>query len=261
MNVLSYGSVTKVYRRSHLGRVTETRALTGLDLEVSPGEIVGLLGLNGAGKTTTIKLALGLLFPTAGEVRVCGLSARDPQALGRVGYLPEFPYFYSYMTPREALRFYGRLSGVSDRELEGRIDAVLARVGLSKQRDREIAGFSKGMLQKVGLSQAILHRPDLLLLDEPVSGLDPLAVAEMRELLLSLNQEGKTLFFSSHSISEVERISHRVAILVDGRREAGRHAVTWDGRDASGRAVSGGLYILRIEAGNFKQTKKLLLMK
>jgi len=217
MIVLSYHGVTKVYRKSHLGRVILTPALEGLDLEVRSGEIVGLLGLNGAGKTTTIKLALGLLYPTAGEVRVCGFSAQDPQALRRVGYLPELPYFYSHMTPVEALWFYGRLSGVPENQLHARIGRVLERVGLGPHRDRKIAEFSKGLLQRVGLAQAILHDPQVLLLDEPVSGLDPLALAEMRELFSSLNREGKTLFLSSHSISEVERLCQRVAILVQGR--------------------------------------------
>jgi len=131
-------------------------------------------GLNGAGKTTAIKLALGLLFPTGGEVKICGLPASDPGALRRVGFLPELPYFYSFMSAREALRFYGRLSLVPEKELEERVASCLDRVGLGAQKNRKIGDFSKGMLQKLGLAQAILHSPELLLLDEPVSGLDPL---------------------------------------------------------------------------------------
>jgi len=208
--------LTKIYRRSHLGRVRLTIGVSGIALDVKSGEIFGLLGLNGSGKTTTIKLILGLLRPTRGSVRVFGKSPGSPGMPDSVGYLPEFPYFYPYLSSPEILRFYGRLSGVSPESLEERIAQTLRTVRLSSCRDRRISEFSKGMLQRLGIAQAILHQPSLIVLDEPVSGLDPLAVREMRNLILDLNRGGSTLFFSSHSISEVERLCHRAAILVGG---------------------------------------------
>lgn len=214
---LRYGAVVKDYERSHLGRVTRTRALDGLDLDVREGEVYGLLGLNGNGKTTTMKLALGLLRPSAGTVSVFGRQPGPPDSLCDVGYLPELPYFYPYLTPREALRFYGALSGLDAGELDERIGPTLEKVGLAASADRRTAEFSKGMLQRLGLAQAVLHRPRLILLDEPVSGLDPLAVHDVRGLLRGLNEEGCTLLMASHSISDVERLCHRVGILVKGR--------------------------------------------
>lgn len=217
ITALSFHKAAKTYVRSHLGRTTTSRGVEDLDLVVAEGEVLGLLGLNGSGKTTTMKLALGLLFPTRGEVRLFGRPPQDPEALRQVGYLPELPYFYPYLTPEEALRFYGELSGLVRPELAGRIADTLDKVGLYPHRRRRLSEFSKGMLQKLGLAQAILHRPRLVILDEPVSGLDPLAIREMRELTLALNRSGMALFLSSHSISEVERVCHRVGILVEGR--------------------------------------------
>lgn len=214
---LSFESVTKTYSRSHLGRTTLSRGVEELTLSVREGEAFGLLGLNGSGKTTAFKLALGLLHPTRGTVSLLGEEPRRPSALRRVGYLPELPYFYSYLTPREALRFYGRLSGLGGKALEERIKAVLALVRLSENSDRKMGEFSKGMVQRTGLAQAMLHEPRLLILDEPVSGLDPLAIKEFRDLLQSLNAAGTTLLLSSHSISEVEKLCQRVGILKDGR--------------------------------------------
>lgn len=204
---LEFDNVAKTYVRSHLGRDTVTRGVEALSLAVPRGEAFGLLGLNGSGKTTTFKLALGLLRPTQGRVSVLGLD--------KIGYLPELPYFYSYLTPRETLRFYGRLSGVSD--LEDRVKSVLEQVKLTPHADRRVGDFSKGMVQRVGLAQAILHDPELIILDEPVSGLDPLAIKEFRNLLAALSERGRTLIVSSHSISEVEKVCHRVGVLKDGR--------------------------------------------
>lgn len=209
--------VVKDYERSHLGRVTRTRGLDGLDLEVRTGEIFGLLGLNGNGKTTSMKTALGLLRATAGTVEVFGQTPGVGASLHDVGYLPELPYFYPSMTPREALRFYGTLSGLSPADVAERTGPLLERVGLTDAADRPAKEFSKGMLQRLGLAQAVLHKPRLLLLDEPVSGLDPLAVHDVRQLLRSLNEEGVTMLLASHSISDVERICHRVGIVVKGK--------------------------------------------
>ena len=214
---LSFKGVTKTYSRSHLGRTTYTRGVEDLNLEVRLGEAFGLLGLNGSGKTTAFKLALGLLKATDGQIAILGLSPCDPKAYSQIGFLPELPYFYSFLTPEEALRFYGRLSGLSDEAMSSRIPEVLKSVGLSSQSRRTMGELSKGTVQRVGLAQAILHDPKLIILDEPVSGLDPLAVKEFRDILLSLNEEGKSLIISSHSISELEKLCHRVAILKEGR--------------------------------------------
>ncbi|MBI4249879.1 MAG: ABC transporter ATP-binding protein [Elusimicrobia bacterium] len=225
---LSYLNVTKVYSRSHLGRRYDTLGLSELTLEVRAGEILGLLGLNGSGKTTSIKLALGLLTPSLGEVRIFGKRPQEDGTLKDVGFLPELPYFYPNLSPAEALRFYGRLSGLRGGDLEKQIGVVLERVGLEPQRKKKLGEFSKGMLQKLGLAQAVLHRPKILFLDEPVSGLDPVAIRDIRELLSQLSREGCTLFLSSHSISEVERLCHRVAILVRGRLARLVESAEWE---------------------------------
>jgi ABC-2 type transport system ATP-binding protein len=214
---LSFHGVTKIYSRSHLGRTTLSRGVEDLSFSVEEGEAFGLLGLNGSGKTTAFKLALGLLNATSGSVSLLGGRPCEPSALRRVGYLPELPYFYSYLTPRESLRFYGRLSGLGGKALEGRIDEVLELVHLCDNADRKMGEFSKGMIQRAGLAQAVLHEPRLLVLDEPVSGLDPLAIKEFRDLLQGLGAAGTTILLSSHSISEVERLCQRVGILKDGR--------------------------------------------
>ncbi len=214
---LLFKGVVKDYERSHLGRVTRTRGLDGLDLEVGDGEIFGRLGLNGNGKTATMKTALGLLRANAGTVEVFGRTPGSEDSLRDVGYLPELPYFYPSMTPLEALSFYGTLSGLSAAVVAERSGPLLERVGLADAASRPAKEFSKGMLQRLGLAQAVLHKPRLLLLDEPVSGLDPLAVHDVRKLLLELNGEGVTMLLASHSISDVERLCDRVGIVVKGR--------------------------------------------
>lgn len=208
--------LTKIYRRSHLGRVKTSLGIDRVTLSIKEGEVFGLLGLNGSGKTTTIKLMLGLLFPTAGQIRLFGSPAGSPDAKRAVGYLPEIPYFYKYLSGREVLRFYGRLSGIPEKHLRARIEEVLAMVRMTANAGRAMREYSKGMLQRITLAQAMLHDPRLMVLDEPVTGLDPLGLREMRELIHGLNQKGKTIFFSSHSISEVEKLCHRVGILVGG---------------------------------------------
>ncbi len=188
-----------------------------MNLTVRQGEVIGLLGLNGSGKTTTIKLILGLLFPTTGLARVLGHTAGSPQAKSAIGYLPEIPYFYRYLSGREVLRFYGQLSGIDDRRLAARIDEVLEIVKMKASAHRPMREYSKGMLQRIGLAQTMLHDPAIYVFDEPVTGLDPLGLREMRETISGLNAKGKTIFFSSHSISEVEKLCHRVGILVKGK--------------------------------------------
>jgi ABC-2 type transport system ATP-binding protein len=214
---LSFQHVVKTYAYSHLGRTTYTRGIEQLDLEISAGEAFGLLGLNGSGKTTTFKLALGLLRPTSGQVRVLGHDPWSNRADGRIGYLPELPYFYPFLTPVESLRFYGGLSGLKGKALDERVDHALRETGLTPLRERRIGQLSKGLTQRVGLAQAILHDPQVIILDEPVSGLDPLAIKQFRESLTRLKQQGKTLLVSSHSISEIEKLCDRVGILKDGR--------------------------------------------
>lgn len=214
---LSLRDVTKIYKRSHLGRATKTTGIAHVSLDISPGEIFGLLGLNGSGKTTTIKLILGLLFPTEGELRVQGQAVPSPKAQAQLGYLPEVPYFAKFLTAEELLRFYAKLSNVPDSSRASRINQVLELVRMAPHRSRKLKEFSKGMLQRIGLASALVHDPSILIFDEPATGLDPLGLREIRELMVHLNSQGKTIFFSSHSISEVEKICHRVGILAGGR--------------------------------------------
>jgi ABC-2 type transport system ATP-binding protein len=208
--------------RGHLG-IGRKPAVRGLDLEVRRGEILGLLGPNGAGKTTTIKLLLGLLRPDCGSILLHGRPPSDPAARARVGYLPESPYFYAYLSAEEFLDFYARLQGLQARERKRIVRRTLERVGLAGRERLALRKFSKGMLQRVGLAQAIQHDPELVILDEPMSGLDPLGRRDVRDLILSLRDAGKTVLFSTHILQDVEMICDRVAILVQGRlRSSGR---------------------------------------
>jgi len=193
------------------------RALDGLSLSVKKGTIFGFLGPNGAGKSTTVKAILGLLRPSSGSVRLNGLPADDPRSRRDVGYLPEEAHYYRFLTPLELLDFYGRVFGLSRVERRRRSEAVLDLVGLAAVAKRPIRTFSKGMAQKIGLAQALLNEPRTLVLDEPTSGLDPLARLELRALLLKLRSEGRTVFFSSHELSEVELLCDTAAILKDGK--------------------------------------------
>ena len=211
--------LTKIYRRRHLGRLSQTVGVVDLDLEIYPGEIFGLLGLNGAGKTTTLKLILGLIFPTTGKIQILGNSLPNDAVKSKLGYLPELPYFYRNLTPNEILKLYCVLSGVQSniQEKQKRIDAVLEMVNLKAQQYRRMGEFSKGMLQRVGIAQSLIHDPEILIYDEPVAGLDPVGIREMRQLMLDLKTRGKTILFSSHLISEVERVSDRVGIIAAGK--------------------------------------------
>ena len=188
-------------------------ALRPLNLAVEDGEIFGFLGPNGAGKTTTLKMLMGLVFPTGGTARILGMELDDPRMKAQIGFLPEQPYFYDYLTARELLRYYGQLSGVDARQLSRRADAVLERVGLKDAANIQLRKFSKGMLQRAGIAQAILHEPKVVFLDEPMSGLDPMGRREVRTLIEELKSEGRTVFFSTHILSDAEALCDRVAII------------------------------------------------
>jgi ABC-2 type transport system ATP-binding protein len=195
-------------------------ALKPLHLKVEEGEIFGFLGPNGAGKTTTLKMLMGLVFPTGGSARILGMDINDPQMKAQIGFLPEQPYFYDYLTAHELLDYYGRLSGVPGKELPLRIEKVLERVGLKDIRGVQLRKFSKGMLQRVGIAQAILHEPKIVFFDEPMSGLDPMGRREVRDLMEQLKQEGKTVFFSTHILSDAEALCDRVAVIHQGELRA-----------------------------------------
>jgi ABC-2 type transport system ATP-binding protein len=195
-------------------------AVRGISFEVKRGEIFGFLGPNGAGKTTTIKTLLGLIFPTRGEVRLFGLPVTDPAARRRVGFLPENPYLYQYLTPREIMDLCGRLVGMPGHEREIQTREILRRVGLGSVMDRPLRRFSKGMLQRAGLAQALMGDPELLILDEPMTGLDPIGRKEVRDLILEERAQGRTVMFSSHILSDVEMLCDRVAIVNRGELTA-----------------------------------------
>ncbi len=192
------------------------RALYPLQLSVEEGEIFGFLGPNGAGKTTTLKMLMGLIVPSGGSARILSMDSNDPRVKAQIGFLPEQPYFYDYLTAPELLRYYGQLSGVSTAGLAERVDAVLRRVGLHDIGRLQLRKFSKGMLQRVGIAQAILHDPKVVFLDEPMSGLDPMGRREVRDLIEQLKREGKTVFFSTHILSDAEALCDRVAIINKG---------------------------------------------
>ena len=189
------------------------RALHPLHLSVEEGEIFGFLGPNGAGKTTTLKMLMGLVFPTGGSAKILEMDVNDPRVKAQIGFLPEQPYFYDYLTAKELLEYYGKLSGLSGKDAAQRVERVLARVGLPDVSGVQLRKFSKGMLQRVGIAQAILHDPKVVFFDEPMSGLDPMGRREVRDLMAQLKQEGKTVFFSTHILSDAEALCDRVAVI------------------------------------------------
>jgi ABC-2 type transport system ATP-binding protein len=217
-------------------------ALRPLNLKVEEGEIFGFLGPNGAGKTTTLKMLMGLVYPTGGSARILGMSVHDPRVKTQIGFLPEQPYFYDYLTGRELLDYYGRLSGVDSTTLSRKVPEMLERVGLKDAANVQLRKFSKGMLQRVGIAQAILHDPRIVFFDEPMSGLDPMGRREVRDLMEQLKQEGKTVFFSTHILSDAETLCDRVAIIHRGELRGvgaiadltsgirGRIELVWQGR-------------------------------
>ena len=194
-------------------------ALADLTLRVARGEVFGFLGPNGAGKTTTLKLLMQLIFPTSGAAEILGRPVGDLEVRARIGYLPEQPYFYDHLTPEELLDYFGGLFGIPVAERRQRVARLLDEVGLDGARRRQLRTFSKGMLQRVGVAQALINEPEIVFLDEPMSGLDPLGRKDIRELILRLRDRGCTVFFSSHILSDAEALCSRVAIMVRGRLE------------------------------------------
>lgn len=198
-------------------RKKRVRALDGLTLSVKEGEIFGFLGPNGAGKTTTLKLLMRLIYPTAGSAHILGRPIADISLHGAIGYLPEHPYFYDYLTAQEFLDYCAQLFGLDAGERRRRIARLLERVGLAGAADVQLRRFSKGMLQRAGIAQALVNDPRVVFLDEPLSGLDPVGRREVRDIILELREQGKTVFFSTHILSDVETMCDRVAILNKGR--------------------------------------------
>ena len=204
----------KTFRKPFSNKAVE--AVKGVSFEVAQGEVFGFVGPNGAGKTTCIKMLTGLIFPTGGSATVFGEAIPSARAMAHVGFLPENPYVYPYLTPREFVTLCGRLSGMGGRELSKRTENVLERVGMSEAIDRPVRALSKGMGQRVGLAAALVHDPDLLILDEPMSGLDPVGRKDVRDLILEERARGKTVFFSTHILGDVETLCDRVCILRKG---------------------------------------------
>jgi ABC-2 type transport system ATP-binding protein len=246
MTVVEIENLTKDYEVG-FWRKRKVRALDGLSLKVEGGEIFGFLGANGAGKTTTLKLLMRLIYPTAGRARILGRDINDVQMHTRIGYLPENPYFYDYLTARELLNYCAEIFGYNRKERERRTRDLLLRVHLDeKSWDKQLRKYSKGMLQRVGLAQALVNDPEIVFLDEPMSGLDPIGRREVRDLIASLRANGTTVFMCSHILSDIEVLCDRVAILNKGRLadtgtleelraregESGRIEITVAGADA-----------------------------
>ncbi len=210
--------LTKVYK-DFWGRAKVT-ALSDLNLTIPRGEVFGLLGPNGSGKSTTIKLLLGLIFPTRGSAKVLGRPVGDPEINARIGFLPEESYLYRFLNGEETLRFYGKLFKLSRKELDERVPMLLDAVGLDKRaRRRKLREYSKGMARRIGLAQALINDPDLILLDEPTTGLDPIGTREMKDLIVSLKAQGKTIILCSHLLADVEDVCDRVTILFRGKMQ------------------------------------------
>jgi ABC-2 type transport system ATP-binding protein len=208
--------LTKDYPLGHWRR-GKRRSLDDLSLEIHEGEVFGFLGPNGAGKTTTLKLLMSLIFPTAGTARVRGRSIEDVSMRREIGYLPEQPYFYDYLTARELLDYFARFFSYSAAERHERVARFLELVGMTQAANVQLRKFSKGMLQRVGVAQAILHEPKVVFLDEPMSGLDPIGRREVRDIILGLKKQGRTVFFSTHILADAEMLCDRVGVLVAGK--------------------------------------------
>ena len=213
--VLKIENLSKAFK---LGFIPKTKEiLRGISLSVDSGEIFGYLGPNGAGKTTTLKCVLGLIFPDNGRIEIFGHPHLSPEGKERIGYLPENPYFYEYLTAAEFLDFYAQLFGLRKKVREEKIGGLLQLVGLEKARGLQLRKFSRGMLQRIGLAQALINDPELLFLDEPLGGLDPLGRKEVRDIIIHLRKEGKTVFLCSHILQDIEMICDHVAIVVSGK--------------------------------------------
>ncbi|MBQ6158991.1 MAG: ABC transporter ATP-binding protein [Thermoguttaceae bacterium] len=212
--VVETKNLTKIYR-DFWGR-QKVRALKALDLQIHRGEVFGLLGPNGSGKTTTMKLLLGLLFPTSGEVNILGRPAGDVSKNERIGYLPEESYLYRFLNAEETLDFYGRLFKMSGPVRRQRVSQLISMVGLESAKKRQLREYSKGMTRRIGLAQALINDPDLVILDEPTSGLDPIGTRNMKDLILRLKEEGKTVIMCSHLLADVQDVCDRIGILYQG---------------------------------------------
>ncbi|QSV44931.1 ABC transporter ATP-binding protein [Geobacter benzoatilyticus] len=214
MAAIEIDKLCKVFRTKKFGKV---EALSDLSLTIASGEVYGFLGPNGAGKSTTIKTIMGLIAPTSGTARIMGQKIESPQARAHIGYLPENPAFYDYLTAEEYLKFVGRSFKMSDEDIAVRSEATIKLLDLWEARRRPIRGYSKGMVQRVGLAQALIHDPDVFILDEPMSGLDPVGRALVKEIILELKKAGKTVFFSTHITDDVEKVCDRVGVIVGGK--------------------------------------------
>ncbi|HBL48101.1 ABC transporter ATP-binding protein [Gimesia sp.] len=213
-SVIQISNLTKIYR-DFWGR-KKVRALNSLSLEVKKGEIFGLLGPNGSGKTTTLKLLLGLLFPSEGDIKVLGQPASNVEKNERIGYLPEESYLYRFLNAEETLDFYGRLFKMSAKERRERSAELIEKVGLGHAKRRQLKEYSKGMTRRIGLAQALINNPDLVMLDEPTSGLDPLGTDDMKRMIVELKEQGKTVLMCSHLLADVQDVCDRIAILYGG---------------------------------------------
>lgn len=214
MNALEIKGLKKSFRSNFAFKVYHI--LKGIDITVEKGEIYGFLGPNGAGKTTTMKCILGIIFPDAGEISILGQPAQRVESRRNVGFLPEHPYFYDYLTAEELLVFTGMLFSIPKKKILERARELIAMVGLQDKSGIKLRKYSKGMVQRVGLAQALVHDPDFIILDEPFSGLDPIGRKELRDIILSLKNAGKTIFFSSHILQDMEMMVDRVGIIIDG---------------------------------------------
>ena len=213
-NVIEIRNLSKVYR-DFWGR-KKVQAVKSVSLDVRKGEVFGLLGPNGSGKTTTIKMLLGLLFPTSGEITILGKKASDVAKNERIGYLPEESYLYRFLNADETLDFYGRLFDITPADRAKRADELIKMVGLEHAGRRQLKEYSKGMTRRIGLAQALINDPELVLLDEPTSGLDPIGTREMKDLILNLKEQGKTVVLCSHQLADVQDVSDRIAMLYQG---------------------------------------------
>jgi ABC-2 type transport system ATP-binding protein len=230
MNIITYSGVTKSYKSWPRGK--KVLALVDFSLQIEEGEVFGFLGPNGAGKSTALKILLNFVYPSAGTVSLMGKSVSDSRARDLVGYLPENPYFYDYLTAKEILWFGGKASGLHKHEIHDRTDMLLGRMGLKDSSERPLRTYSKGMVQRAGIALALVHNPEVVVLDEPMSGLDPIGRKLVGDLIQELKSQGKTVFFSSHILTDVERFCDRAGIMVGGRlRRVGRLADLLSGQD------------------------------
>lgn len=214
MKALEIKNLHKTFRSNFM--VRKYHVLKGIDMAVEKGEIYGFLGPNGAGKTTTMKCILGIIFPDSGEISILGQPARKTESRRNIGFLPEHPYFYDYLTAGEFLEFTGKLFSLPAKQTRERAKELLELVGLQDRKNLKLKKYSKGMIQRVGLAQALVHDPDFVILDEPFSGLDPIGRKELRDIILALRERGKTIFFSSHILQDMEMMVDRVGIIIRG---------------------------------------------